>query len=59
VVENILEGKTQQSEESMINRRIAENEDNTVKAVAKTVFCAILTGIGLSIGLYIVRKKLK
>lgn len=43
----------------MISRRVAENEDNTVKTVAKTVFFAILTGIGLGIGLYIVRKKLK
>ena len=41
----------------MINRRVAESDG--VKTVAKTVLYAILTGVGLGIGLYIVRKKLK
>jgi len=43
----------------MINKRVAETDEVNTRTVAKTVFFAILTGIGLGIGLYIVRKKLK
>jgi len=43
----------------VINKRVAETDEVNTRTVAKTVFFAILTGIGLGIGLYIVRKKLK
>jgi hypothetical protein len=41
----------------MITRRVAqEEEENLVSSIPKTILWSILTGIGLGIGFFIVRK---
>ena len=39
-----------------MNRRIAQDESNTVATIGKTLILAVLTGIGIAVGFQIVRK---
>ncbi len=40
----------------MINKRVAETDEVNTKTVAKTLFYALLSGIGIGIGFVLVRK---